>query len=71
MIKYRIQFNDGYFLFMGNTLHGKYPYITHKKDDATLFTLACVTKKAQELLQHIADNNLTALNVHIIPVEVD
>ena len=71
MVKYRIQYNDGYYLFMGNSPHGKCPYITQEKDDASLFTLPLVAEKAKELLQYIVENDLTGLNVHIIPVEVD
>lgn len=71
MIKYRIQYNDGYYLFMGNSPHGKCPYITQEKDDKVLFSLAHVTEHIKELLTYIKENNLTGVNVHIIPVYID
>ena len=71
MVKFRIQYNDGYYLFMGNSPHGKCPYITQEKDDKVLFSVAHATEHIKELLSYIKENNLTGINVHIIPVEVD
>ena len=67
MVKFRIQYNDGYYVFMENSPHGKCPYIVTKASEAPLSILPHAIEKTKELLQYIKENDLTGLNVHIIP----
>jgi len=68
-MKYRIQYNNGYYLHLGFSPSGKIPYITtDKKDQNAVFTFNEALERLTELMQFIEKNEIN-MQVHIIPTE--